>query len=111
MLPLQCAPRSVQVSGHCSHNVADRLELVLLPFSRVKSGTTGQGGKFNDGTVFELSPVAGKGWYKEKVLWAFNGTDGNYPEAGLILDSAGNLYGTASNGGTSGAGVVFEVTP
>jgi len=30
---------------------------------------------------------------------------------GLILDSAGNLYGTAAGGGSYGAGVVFAVTP
>ena len=40
-----------------------------------------------------------------------NGTDGAYPEAGLIFDTAGNLYGTTSEGGTYGYGTVFELTP
>ncbi|MFY9644556.1 MAG: choice-of-anchor tandem repeat GloVer-containing protein [Terriglobales bacterium] len=93
------------------HDGADPIAGVVLDASGNIYGTTGSGGKYNDGTVFELSPQAGKDWYKEKVLWAFNGTDGNYPEAGLILDNAGNLYGTASNGGTYGTGVVFEVIP
>ena len=69
------------------------------------------------GTVFELSPTAGGGW-TEQVLWNFgNGTDGTNPEAGLIFDAAGNLYGTTVNGGTydncsyGGCGTVFELTP
>jgi uncharacterized repeat protein (TIGR03803 family) len=38
-----------------------------------------------------------------------NGADGAFPETGVIRDSAGNLYGTTSGGGTAGAGVVYEV--
>jgi uncharacterized repeat protein (TIGR03803 family) len=57
-----------------------------------------------------VAPV-GKGNYKEKVLWTLNGTDGSLSYSNLILDSAGNLYGTAFAGGSSNAGVVFEVTP
>ena len=75
-------------------------------------GTTSNGGKSRYGTVFELiAPVHPGAAYKEKVLWSFNNTDGLEPNAGLILDSAGNLYGTTSAGGSSGYGVVFEVTP
>jgi uncharacterized repeat protein (TIGR03803 family) len=79
-------------------------------------GTTANGGKYGDGIVFEL--VAPD--YKEKVLWNFNGADGEWPLSGsLILDSAGNLYGITLLGGSSGTGcalgqgcgVVFEVTP
>ncbi len=41
------------------------------------------------------------------------GKDGSYPYAGLILDQAGNLYGTASDGGKLACkcGVVFELAP
>src|ERR1035437_3601753 len=73
--------------------------------------TSAQGGNSNNGTVFELTPARGGGW-TEKVLWSSGGgTDGVYPRAGLIFDAAGNLYGTTWQGGTSGAGTVFELTP
>jgi uncharacterized repeat protein (TIGR03803 family) len=62
------------------------------------------------GTVFELVPSA-KGKYEEKVLWNFNGTDGSGPHGSLILDGAGNLYGTTAAGGLYGGGAVFEVSP
>ncbi len=74
-------------------------------------GTTYEGGESGEGTVFELVAPVGKGSYKEKVFWSFNGTDGSAPYGGLTLDSAGNLYGTATYGGSSGYGVVFEVNP
>jgi uncharacterized repeat protein (TIGR03803 family) len=73
-------------------------------------GTTNQGGTYGLGTVFELVPV-GLGNYEEKVFWSFNGTDGSYPSGSPILDSAGNLYGTTTQGGSTGNGVVYEVTP
>ena len=73
-------------------------------------GTTTAGGKSNDGTVFELiAPAAGKKVWREKVLVSFNGTNGNLPAAGLILDKAGNLYGTTLEGGASNDGTVFKV--
>jgi uncharacterized repeat protein (TIGR03803 family) len=45
------------------------------------------------------------------ILWSFQGgTDGEYPVAGLVADSQGNLYGTTKSGGSStGCGTVFEV--
>jgi len=74
-------------------------------------GTTSLGGAYGAGTVFELTPTTGGGW-SEKVLHNFNnnGVDGNYP-GGLILDAAGNLYGTTFGGGAHGVGTVFELTP
>jgi uncharacterized repeat protein (TIGR03803 family) len=75
-------------------------------------GTTAYGGEYGDGTVFELvTPVDKSKGYTEKVLWSFNGTDGETPVGGLILDSAGNIYGTTYSGGLYGWGVAFEVTP
>ncbi|MGA1986430.1 MAG: choice-of-anchor tandem repeat GloVer-containing protein [Candidatus Sulfotelmatobacter sp.] len=64
------------------------------------------------GLVFELSPVAGGGW-SEKILYSFmeNGKDGVLPLAGLIFDSAGNLYGTTHLGGAYNYGTVFELQP
>ncbi len=64
-----------------------------------------------DGTVFELLAPVGSGGYKEKVLWSFNGADGFEPGDSLILDSAGNLYGTTMQGGVNTRGDVFEVIP
>lgn len=46
-----------------------------------------------------------------KVVHRFNGSDGAYPSANLIIDSAGNLYGTTENGGTFGFGTVFRLAP
>jgi uncharacterized repeat protein (TIGR03803 family) len=61
-------------------------------------GTAQDGGIYGYGTVFELIPNNGK--WTEKVLHSFNydGKDGANPYAGLILDSAGNLYGTTGQG-------------
>lgn len=83
-------------------------------------GTTFEGGLYNYGTVFELTPKAGGGW-TEKVLHSFNynGKDGYYPHGSLIFDGNGNLYGTTTYGGSAacsddqpgGCGTVFELTP
>jgi len=57
------------------------------------------------GTVFKISKTG-----KETVLHSFsNGSDGAYPYAQLLRDSAGNLYGTTQGGGTDGVGTVFEI--
>jgi uncharacterized repeat protein (TIGR03803 family) len=55
-------------------------------------GTTLEGGSKNDGTVYELSRGA-NGW-REKILHSFVGgsNDGSEPVAGIVLDSAGNIY-------------------
>jgi uncharacterized repeat protein (TIGR03803 family) len=62
------------------------------------------------GTVFRMSPGA-KGKWAYTVLHRFNGQDGDLPQAGLIWDAKGNLYGTTYYGGTHNAGVVYEITP
>jgi len=72
-------------------------------------GTTTLGGSKNKGTVFEFAAL-GNSNYEYTVLWSFNGADGANPDGSLILDRAGNLFGTASKGGSSNAGVVFEVS-
>jgi uncharacterized repeat protein (TIGR03803 family) len=48
----------------------------------------------------------------ETILYNFSGgSDGSQPYGGLIFDSAGNLYGTTYQGGTSNAGAVYQLTP
>jgi len=79
-------------------------------------GTTYMGGVYNDyGTVFKIDKTGKTG--KETVLHSFSGADGSMPQATVILDAAGNLYGVTSSGGTSGncnpfgCGVVFKLAP
>jgi uncharacterized repeat protein (TIGR03803 family) len=74
-------------------------------------GTTNFGGTHNLGTVFELSPASSGGW-THQVLYSFaGGHDALYPNGGLAIDAAGNLYGASYNGGTYDLGTVFEVSP
>jgi len=74
-------------------------------------GVTQDGGTYDAGMVFELTPGEGGQW-TETVLHEFAGqSDGENPLAGLVFDSAGNLYGTAGFGGTNGSGLVFELSP
>jgi uncharacterized repeat protein (TIGR03803 family) len=70
-------------------------------------GTTNLGGANGEGTVFELARGSGT----ITVLASFNGTDGANPQAGLIRDSNGNLYGTTVYGGASNFGTLFELAP
>ncbi len=76
-------------------------------------GTTDGGGDMSCsgtgcGVVFKLDPSG-----NETVLHSFSGPEGSYPLAGLIRDTAGNLYGTTSKGGPRGClfscGVVFKI--
>jgi uncharacterized repeat protein (TIGR03803 family) len=76
-------------------------------------GTTVFGGPNRSGTVFRVRPDG-----RESVLYAFKGGsgDGAFPYDNLIVDGAGNLYGTTSGGGvtcykTAGCGTVFELSP
>jgi hypothetical protein len=63
------------------------------------------------GVVYKLTPTASGPW-KETVLYSFTGgNDGSLPFAGVILDSSGNLYGTATFYGDVCCGVVFKLTP
>ena len=80
-------------------------ELVLDAFGNLY-GTTNLGG-IGGGTVFEVTPMGA-----ETVLYSFTNSagDGSSPEAGLVIDGFGNLYGTTNLGG-AGAGTVLEVTP
>src|SRR5580658_681412 len=68
-------------------------------------GTTVAGGANGYGVVFKLDTAG-----TETVLHSFAaGADGAEPDAGVIQDSAGNLYGTTDYGGASGEGVIFKI--
>jgi uncharacterized repeat protein (TIGR03803 family) len=68
-------------------------------------GTTYRGGSYGTGILFKLSETG-----NEKVLHTFSGNpDGQNPEAPVIRDAAGNLYGTTEVGGSKGFGMVFVV--
>jgi uncharacterized repeat protein (TIGR03803 family) len=84
-------------------------------------GTTKQGGSGTTcgtagcGTAFELSPAAGN--WAETILYNFQGgSDGAHPEASLVFDQSGSLFGTTVAGGTAnacggGCGSAFELSP
>jgi len=86
-------------------------------------GVTTNGGSTNPncgppgcGMVYELSPSAA-GWQLTVLYNFLGGADGSEPGAGLVLDKAGNIYGTTENGGYSNGpcfgacGTVFTLTP
>lgn len=72
-------------------------------------GTTYFGGTADKGAVYKLDTSG-----NETILYSFTGgfqgtTDGGNPYGGVVLDSAGSLYGTTVNGGTTGWGVIFKI--
>jgi len=84
-------------------------------------GTTRAGGSsacngYGCGTVFKLRPGKGGLWKKTTLHRFAGGSNGVGPVSGVIVDAAGNLYGTTVDGGNAGCGnfgcgVVFEITP
>jgi len=76
-------------------------------------GVTGLGGKHRGGTVFKLTP--GPNGWAETILynfWARIGGPGGYPPiGGVVMDTAGNVYGVTEFGGAYGYGAVYELSP
>jgi uncharacterized repeat protein (TIGR03803 family) len=75
-------------------------------------GTTDTGGAYTNqygqsqGTVFRITPGG-----TLTTLYSFTGgSDGAYPQAGLVQGADGNLYGTTSSGGTNNNGTIFRIT-
>jgi hypothetical protein len=97
------------------NNGTDPVAGVILDSSGNLFGTTVDGGFYNNGTVFELTPTSSGPW-SETVLYTFTGgTDGANPTSPLIFNTAGDLLGTTSNGGDVNCvfgpcGVLFQLT-
>jgi uncharacterized repeat protein (TIGR03803 family) len=81
-------------------------------------GATSHGGRYGGGTVFELTLQSGR--WTEKVLHDFRYKGGVKPVGNLILDKAGNIYGTTLRGGSSNStacygtnncGIIYELSP
>ncbi len=77
-------------------------------------GTAASGGNFaacdgGCGTAFKMEHK-GSGWIFT-LLYTFGGSDGNTPQARVILGPDGNLYGTTTYGGAAGKGEVFRLQP
>lgn len=73
-------------------------------------GTASLGGAYGNGAVYMLTRSS-SGW-TETVLYNFQGADdGANPVGGVVLDEAGNLYGTTFDGGVNGGGTVYEMSP
>lgn len=87
---------------------------VLIGPNGALYGTTTAGGSSNLGTVFQLTPPATPGGaWTETVLHSFTGQggDGATPYASLVMGRRCELYGTTADGGNSGNGTVFELSP
>ncbi len=87
---------------------------VIAGASGALYGATSSISENNDGVVFQLIPPSGgKGAWREKVLYAFAGQqgDGAQPSGALIFDSSGALYGSTLEGGQFYAGTVYKLSP
>jgi uncharacterized repeat protein (TIGR03803 family) len=115
VLPSEAAVRETVLwnfctTDSCTHINKPAPSQLLMDSSGNLYGTTAVGsGSKNFGAVYELTPK-GKGWkYTELHSFDIEDLAGAKPYGGLIMDTAGNLYGTASAGG-NGAGTVFELS-
>ena len=80
---------------------------LLMDASGNLYGTTFNGGANGSGAVFKITPAGA-----ETVLHSFGAQpDGANPDASLVMDASGNLYGTTQYGGANGNGTVFKITP
>jgi uncharacterized repeat protein (TIGR03803 family) len=105
-------------SASCFDGSYPAAGLILGPHGALY-GTTNEGGYYNQGTVFKLTPPAsGQSAWTETVLYNFcqyggpsGCNDGFHPVAGVIFGANGELYGTTSDGSTYIYGSVFKLTP
>jgi uncharacterized repeat protein (TIGR03803 family) len=86
----------------------------LLALNGVFYGATPSGGTVDNGTVFKLTPPAmPNGAWTENLVYSFSHRpgDGAIPQAGLVADPAGSLYGTTVAGGSNTVGAAFKIVP
>jgi uncharacterized repeat protein (TIGR03803 family) len=84
----------------------------LLPAGQEFFGVTRDGGATGRGTVFQLTPPRSGGNWTETVLYSFTGSgDAAFPSSDLVMDKAGNLYGTTLVGGVNDLGAVYQLSP
>lgn len=81
---------------------------VIFDASGNLDGTSTDGGTYDDGTIFQLTP-SGSGWTGNAIYTFTGNSDGYEPVAGLILDSSGNLYSASNNGRPAGEAVVYQL--
>jgi uncharacterized repeat protein (TIGR03803 family) len=76
-------------------------------------GQSYKGGAYGAGVVYELSPPAQSqtAWTRSMLYHFTGGSDGSHPASDLTMDNHGALYGTTYQGGSSGLGVAFKLTP
>jgi uncharacterized repeat protein (TIGR03803 family) len=73
-------------------------------------GTTFREGVYGCGSVFKLTR-SGSDWTYRSLHDFTCGSDGGWPTSNVTLDTNGNLYGTATENGANGVGVIWEITP
>jgi uncharacterized repeat protein (TIGR03803 family) len=113
LLPVPAAAANYQLIYNFGSVAGDGIEPVaelVADKSGVLYGTTSESGACQRcaGTLFSLAKSSGK--WTETTLPGLQGTDGVEPGTGLLIGSAGELYGTTSLGGTKGYGTVFRLS-
>ena len=91
--------------GQSANDGANPNGSVILDSSGNLYGTTHEGGAYGMGTLFKISSSGVK-----STLYSFgaSATDGQNPSGAIVLDNAGNIFGTTQNGGANGTGTVFK---
>ena len=85
---------------------------LLMDATGALYGTAVSGSPYGSGAVYKLTPPqAGATVWTETILYGFGGVNGIAPQAGVIADQQGNLYGTTQQGGAFGQGVVYKLFP
>lgn len=97
------------LSGMPGQNCGPWATLAMDPAGSLY-GTTYCGGALGYGSIFKLTK-SGNTWNYTDLHDFSNGNDGAYPVSNVTFDANGNLYGTASAGGSQGFGVVWQIKP